>query len=102
MAEKHVTKSNLIDLIADATGDKKNVVGPIVDQLFETIKATLLEGGSVEVRGFGTFEARYKKGRLNARNLRTGETVDIKPHYAAVFKVGTKLKGDMKALKIKP
>ena len=101
MQDKKITRSDLIDLIAEKTGDRKNVVAPIVEQLFDELKNALLECSSVEIRGFGSFEARFKKGRPNARNLHTGEIVAIKPHYVAAFKAGSKLKEAMKSIKVK-
>ena len=47
---------------------------------------------SIELRNFGTFELRLRKGKTNARNPRTGEIVQGQAHSVVVFKAGRDLK----------
>jgi nucleoid DNA-binding protein len=42
----------------------------VIDLFIEEIKTALTEGRVVELRGFGTFEIRVRKGRKKARNPR--------------------------------
>jgi integration host factor subunit beta len=60
--------------------------------LIEEIKDALVDRKTIELRGFGTFEVRVRKGRQKARNPRTGETVSVKAHGVAAFKPGRDLK----------
>jgi nucleoid DNA-binding protein len=46
----------------------------------------------VELRGFGTFEIRTRKGREKARNPKTGEVVPVQNHGVTVFRPGKDLK----------
>lgn len=56
------------------------------------MKRALVEGKTVELRGFGTFEIRVRKGRERARNPKTGEIVKVEDHGVAVFRPGKELK----------
>ena len=46
----------------------------------------------IELRGFGTFEVRTRKGREKARNPKTGDLVAVDTHGVAVFRPGKELK----------
>lgn len=89
----NITKNDLIDsIIAKTEFDKKTIL-PIVDSFLEEIKNSLENGDKIELRGFGTFEPRLRKGRLNARNPKTGEKLSdpVAPHYIAAFRAGKDL-----------
>ena len=58
-------------------------------------------GSTIELRGFGTFEPRLRKGREKARNPKTGEIVSMAPHYVAAFRAGKDLKQALYSLEIK-
>jgi nucleoid DNA-binding protein len=57
----------------------------------ELIKS-MLEAKTIELRGFGTFEIKKRKGRAKARNPKTGEVVSNEDHGVAVFRPGKELK----------
>ena len=61
-------------------------------QLFEEIKDGLKEDRVIELRGFGTFEIRTRKGRDKARNPKTGDIVAVETHGVAIFRPGKELK----------
>jgi len=69
------TKADLVNVIANMTGLTKNETETVVDSLFESIIDSLKAGKRIEIRGFGSFNIRYKNLR-QARNPRTGEKVD--------------------------
>lgn len=71
----------------------------IVDAIFEEIRAALAEDKVVELRGFGTFEVRTRKGRSKARNPRTGATIEVHDHGVTVFRPGKELKESTWALR---
>jgi integration host factor subunit beta len=58
----------------------------------DEIKNALVEQRVIELRGFGTFEVKVRKGRQNARNPRTGEVISVKAHGIASFRAGRELK----------
>jgi len=63
----------------------------LVDTIFDTMSETLIEGGRVELRGFGSFSIR-KRGARKARNPKSGQEVHIGERHAIYFRVGKELK----------
>ena len=92
MPSQPITKLNLIDSVREKTRREKYVVQAIVDAFLDSIKEELTAGNAVMLRGFGTFEPRLRKGRDNARNPKTGETLSVAPRYTLAFKSGQELK----------
>ena len=87
-----VTKNDLVDAIYQKTKCEKQVIQSIVDSFLMEVKSSLEEGSTIELRGFGTFESRLRKGRESARNPKTGESVKIPAKTAVTIKAGSKLK----------
>ena len=85
-----IIKADLVEEVFHTTNLPKNEINTITDALFTEIKNALCNGNSIELRNFGTFEPRLRKGKSNARNPRTGEIVQGETHYVAVFKAGRK------------
>lgn len=86
-----MTKANIIDVIASATGLTKVETEAVVDGFIQTVISALKEGKNIEIRGFGSFKVKRRKGRM-ARNPRTGEPVKVDEHFVPVFKVSKELK----------
>jgi len=95
MAEKKLTKADIIDFINAETGENRKDIHRTVDLFVDQIKKALVSGTVVELRGFGTFEIRVRKGREKARNPKTGELVSVRPHGVAAFRPGKELKQDV-------
>jgi DNA-binding protein HU-beta len=87
-----VTKADIVDVIASATGLTKVETEAVVDGFISTVIDTLKDGKNIEIRGFGSFKVKKRKGRI-ARNPRTGEQVKVDEHYVPLFKVSKELKG---------
>lgn len=98
MSEK-ITKNNLIENIYKSTNCEKKDIQVVVDSFLQEVKKSLEEGATIELRGFGTFEPRLRKGRSVARNPKTGETLSVEPHYVAAFRAGQSLKDNLWSLK---
>ena len=92
MADIKLTKAEIIDNIFEKTGFNRKDIHKIIDELFVELKDGLQEDRVVELRGFGTFEIRTRKGRDKARNPKTGEIVPVSAHGVAVFRPGKELK----------
>ena len=92
MSARKLTKADIIEQIYEQTGFNKKDIHSILDSILEGIKKALVDDKVVELRGFGTFEVRTRKGREKAHNPRTGEIVAVDTHGAAVFKPGKELK----------
>jgi DNA-binding protein HU-beta len=86
-----LTKADIVDHIASGTGLTKVETEAVVDGFIQTVIEALKEGKNIEIRGFGSFKTKKRKGRI-ARNPRTGEQVQVDEHYVPVFKVSKELK----------
>ncbi len=85
------TKADLVNVISQRTGLTKNETEAVVDCLFESIIDSLKSGKRIEIRGFGSFNIRYKNLR-QARNPRTGEKVTVSPKNVPTFKISKEFK----------
>ena len=101
MSVSKITKSDLVDAIYKATNLEKQVIQEVVDGFLFQTRTALENGNTIELRGFGTFEPRLRKGRSVARNPKTGEILSVEPHYVAAFRAGQILKDKLWNLKIK-
>ncbi len=97
---KKITKNDLADAIFDKTDFERQTILEVIDAFMGELKADLADGSVIELRGFGTFEPRLRKGREEARNPKTGEKCSVEPHYVAVFRPGQELKKSMMELKV--
>ena len=87
-----MTKADIVDVIASATGLTKVETEAVVDGFIQTVINSMKEGKNIEIRGFGSFKVKKRKGRM-ARNPRTGEQVKVDEHFVPIFKVSKELKG---------
>jgi integration host factor subunit beta len=82
-----VTKKELVNRIADATGVTKVVAKEIIQSFLNAIIDELAEGNRLEFREFGVFESRERAAR-RAQNPRTLEKVEVPAKRIVKFKVG--------------
>jgi len=87
-----VTKAELIEALHAASALNRKDIHGLIDSLFEEIKSAILQEKTVELRGFGTFEVKLRKGRKRARNPKTGAIVSVEDHGVASFRPGRELK----------
>ena len=90
-----MTKKDIIMKISDETGLKQVDVKEVVQRTFDIITDRLAEGGKVELRNFGIFKVKTRKGRIG-RNPRTGASVTIPDKKVVSFKAGMRMKTDVK------
>lgn len=86
-----MTKADIVDIISSGTGLTKVETEAVVDGFIQTVIASLRDGKNIEIRGFGSFKVKKRKGRM-ARNPRTGQQVPVDDHYVPIFKVSKELK----------
>ena len=86
-----VTKKELIDRIADETGNKRVVVKKIIQCFLDNIIEELGHCNRLEFRDFGVFEAKERAARI-AQNPKTLERVSVPPKRTVKFKVGRMMK----------
>lgn len=94
MAEK-LTKAEIIENLHQKLGLSRSDIHKTIDELFEEIKDGLKDDRVIELRGFGTFEVKTRKGREKARNPKTGASVSVDNHGVAVFRPGKELKDEL-------
>lgn len=85
------SKTEIIEEVMQKTEYSKKETKAVVDAIFETIAASLENGESVSILGFGTFEVRDRAER-KGRNPLTGETVICEARKVPAFKAGKALK----------
>ena len=86
-----ITKKDLIDRIADRTGNKRVVVKRIVQHFLDDIMNELGKGNRLEFRDFGVFESKVRQARI-AQNPKTLERVEVPEKRTVKFKVGRVMK----------
>ncbi len=86
-----MTKSELIDAVAERTQITKSRAEQVVNCVFDAMTASLERGEGIEIRGFGSFTVREYKA-YNGRNPRTGRPVPVPEKRLPFFKVGKELK----------
>jgi len=86
-----VTKKELIDQIALATGQKRVVVKRTVQTFLDSIIVELGKGNRLEFRDFGVFEVKQRQPR-KAQNPKTLEPVEVPAKRTVKFKVGRMMK----------
>jgi integration host factor subunit beta len=94
---RHMIKSELIAKLAAENPhltqkDVERVVGIILDRMTQA----MVEGGRVELRGFGAFSVRARPARTG-RNPRTGTAVDVQAKAVPFFKSGKELRERLNA-----
>ncbi len=90
-----MTKKDIVTKIADETMIKQIDVKKVVQKTFDKIVESLSQGQTVELRNFGVFKVKTRRGRMG-RNPRTGESVEIPEKKVVTFKPGLVMKDTVK------
>ena len=90
-----MTKKDIILKIATKINLKQIDVKKVVQKTLDVIMDSLANGDKVELRNFGVFKVKQRKGRTG-RNPRTGEVVPVPPKKVVVFKPGLIMKKRVK------
>ncbi len=90
-ARNAVTKSELIERVAQETGLTKGRAEMVINAIFDSMVEALVGNEGIEIRGFGSFTVRQYKA-YEGRNPRTGEPVHVAPKRLPFFKVGKELR----------
>ena len=86
-----MTKSELIDAVAQRTNITKSRAEMVVNCIFDGMSDALKKDDGIEIRGFGSFSVRQYKP-YSGRNPRTGSPVQVPEKRLPFFKVGKELK----------
>ena len=80
-----MTKAEIVTEIAAKTGFENQVVMQVVEGMMETIKAAMINGDEVFLRGFGSFIIKHRAEKT-ARNISKNTTMIIPAHNIPAFK----------------
>jgi integration host factor subunit beta len=86
-----LTKADLIEEVLRVTEVPRRDSETIVETIFESIIQSLQKGEKIEIRGFGSFRTRQRRGRVG-RNPKTGEKVEVPAKKIPFFKPSKELK----------
>ena len=86
-----LTKADLIEEVLRITELPRKESETIVETIFESIIESLQKGDKIEIRGFGSFRTRERRGRIG-RNPKTGEKVEVPAKKIPFFKPSKELK----------
>jgi integration host factor subunit beta len=91
MNDATVTKADLVEDVIKVTRLPRKESEQIVEIVFDSIISALQGGDKIEIRGFGSFRTRERRGRVG-RNPKTGEKVDVPAKRIPFFKPSKELK----------
>ena len=86
-----MNKSELIEALAKEKELTYKRAEEIVNTIFSSLSKTLVDGGRIEIRGFGSFVVKDYKS-YQGRNPKTGESIHVEPKKLPFFKVGKELR----------
>ncbi len=80
-----MTKADIVNEVAKATGVEKAQVMTIVEAFMESVKGSVAANNPVYLRGFGSFIVK-KRAQKVARNISKDTTITIPEHNVPAFK----------------
>jgi nucleoid DNA-binding protein len=83
--EKNITKADIVDSVAKATGITKVDTKAVMEGVLTSVIEAVSKGQKIEIRGFGVFHSKKRKARM-ARNPKNGELVSLSERYVPLFK----------------
>ena len=86
-----LTKSHLINAIAEQNGFTQKKSSETVETILEIIKSTLASGENFLISGFGKFCVKEKRER-KGRNPETGEDMILAPRRVVTYRCSGKLR----------
>jgi len=86
-----MTKAEIVSMVAEYTGLTPVETEAVVNGFFAAVSDSLVEGKTINFRGFGNFIVKHQKGRYGF-NPNTKEKIWIGETYKPVFKVSKALK----------
>lgn len=94
MAEKTLTKADIVEEIYERTERNRAEVKKQVEDLLGLMKEAIKQDYSLLISGFGKFEAYDKKAR-KGRNPQTEESITLPPRTVCVFRLSRKFRAEL-------
>ena len=86
-----MTRADLTEEVCQAIELPKKESDVVVCAIFDSVVRALRSGDKVEIRGFGSFHTRQRRGRIG-RNPKTGARVEVPQKKIPFFKPGKELR----------
>jgi DNA-binding protein HU-beta len=90
-----MNKMSIVEAVHAKLGSTKVQAEQVVDTVIESIVNSLKKGEEVSIAGLGIFSAKERKAR-QARNPRTGETIQVPAMRVPKFRAAKALKEAVK------
>ena len=90
-----MNKQGIVEAVQGILGGTKVQAEQAVDKVIDTIVATLKKGDEVSIAGLGIFSVKTRAAR-QARNPRTGETIQVSAMKVPKFRAAKALKDAVK------
>ena len=87
-----LTKRDLVNRIAEETGQIQQKVLVVVQKSLDYIAEALAKGDKVELRNFGVFEVRVRKARIGRNPNVPSKDVAIPQRSVVKFKAGKEMR----------
>jgi DNA-binding protein HU-beta len=87
-----MNRAELINAVAEITGQTKQQTGNAVNAILHTITGALSKGERVMLVGFGTFERRNRKARSGVNPQNPRQKLTIAAAKVPAFRAGQELK----------
>lgn len=91
-----MTKAEIVNEVAKATGIEKVTVQTVVEATMESIKGSIIKGNPVYLRGFGSFIIKHRAQKA-ARNITKQTTMTIPAHDIPAFKPSKSFVAEVKS-----
>lgn len=86
-----MTKADIVNALFEKVGLPKKEAQDVIELILNTMKETFVQGESIKISGFGTFNVRSKASR-KGRNPKTGTEIEITPRKVVTFRPSNQLK----------
>ena len=90
-----MNKASIVEAVHGVLGGTKVQAEQVVDTDFDSIVGSLKKGDEVSIAGLGIFSVKARAAR-QARNPRTGETIQVKAMKVPKFRAAKALKDAVK------
>jgi DNA-binding protein HU-beta len=90
-----MNKAELVNAVADKSGQSAAAVGSVLSAFEEVVTSTVAGGGKVQLAGFLSFEQAHRAARTG-RNPATGAEIQIAAATVPKVKVGKAFKDAVK------
>lgn len=84
-------KSDLVNLLVERRRITQRQAEIAIEQIFGSMKESLLRGENIEIRGLGAFHVKSYKA-YKGRNPKTSETIEVAAKRGVLFRTGKQLR----------